>query len=84
MKTKHSPSTIMAARGGHPSPAAGAAPKRNLRGTILLAAAIALALPACTSRNRDAFFAALPEWPGQWPAAGHTMSQSAASFRMDP
>lgn len=76
MKTRNSPSA-MAARGGHSSPARGAAPRRNFRGTIWLAVAIALALPACTSRARDAFFAALPEWP----AAGQTMNQFAANSK---
>ena len=78
MRTKNSPSA-MAARGGQTNPVRGAVPSRGLRSTILLAAAIALALPSCTSRVREAFFATLPAWP----EAGPAMSQFASSSRMD-
>ena len=78
MKTMNSPSA-MAARGGHPSLALGAVPRRNLRGAVWLAAAIAVALSACTSRSREAFFDVRMEWPGQWLGAGHVMGQFASS-----
>jgi hypothetical protein len=48
MKNKHSPSA-MAGRGGHPSPARSIAPGLDLRGTGLLAAALAVTLSACSS-----------------------------------